>query len=135
MDLLDSAERSMADSPVKTKLLSVPGREGNPLPENAPSCSSLRPEDVVHQRDQMIRWWSQSGEWQNRFALQGRQTIPGWSNKGGEREADESRRWILSPDVPGGHWSCTGWSPGDDRSDHHTCSVDPRLPAPTSLCL
>ena len=85
----------MADSPVKTKLLSVPGRQGNPLPENA-FLQSLRPEDVVHQRDQMIRWWSQPGEWQNRFALQGRLTIPGWSNKGGEREADESRRWMAA---------------------------------------
>ena len=55
---------------------------------------SLRPEDVVHQRDQLIRWWSQKGEWQHRFALQGRRKIPGWHNKNGPQEAEESRRWM-----------------------------------------
>lgn len=55
---------------------------------------TLRPEDVVHQRDQLIRWWSVPGEWQHRFALQGRRKIPGWENKNGLKEAEESRRWM-----------------------------------------
>jgi hypothetical protein len=54
---------------------------------------ALRPADVVHQRAQLLRWWSQPGEWQHRFALQGRQTIPGWTEDR-SREAEEARWWM-----------------------------------------
>ena len=84
----------MADPVLTKKLTTVPGTRGTaPPPENA-FLQSLRPEDVVHQREQMVRWWSQPGEWQQKFALQGRLTIPGWENKGGVREAEESRKWM-----------------------------------------
>ena len=54
---------------------------------------SLRPQDVAHQRQQLVRWWSYPGEWQHTFALQGRQNIPGWLEHP-EREAEQARWWM-----------------------------------------
>jgi hypothetical protein len=53
---------------------------------------SLRPEDVVHHRDQLVAWWSKKGEWQHTFAMQGRHGISGW-DKNQDREAEETRWW------------------------------------------
>jgi len=38
---------------------------------------SSRPVDVVHIRQQLLRWWERPGEWQRRFAMQGRRSIEG----------------------------------------------------------
>lgn len=54
---------------------------------------SLHPEDVVHQRDMLLRWWSIPGEWQHDFALQGRNAMPGWKQDR-PREAEGTRKWI-----------------------------------------
>jgi hypothetical protein len=54
---------------------------------------ALRPADVVHVREQLLRWWSQPGEWQWRFALQGRRKLPGWGENRSE-EAEGARWWI-----------------------------------------
>jgi len=54
---------------------------------------SLHPEDVVHQRDMLLRWWSIPGEWQHDFALQGRHPMPGWVQNRPD-EAEGTRKWI-----------------------------------------
>ena len=54
---------------------------------------SLRPADVVHHRRALLRWWSHPGEWQHIYALQGRRTIPGWTEDR-LREAEEARWWM-----------------------------------------
>jgi hypothetical protein len=46
----------------------------NPIPQSVLEMS-LRPVDVVHIRKQMLDWWSVPGEWQYRYALQGRRPI------------------------------------------------------------
>jgi hypothetical protein len=58
-----------------------------------PFLQSLRPQDVAHQRQQLLRWWSHPGEWQHKFALHGRRNIPGWLEHP-EREAEEVRWWM-----------------------------------------
>jgi hypothetical protein len=54
---------------------------------------ALRPADVAHVRQQMLRWWSVPGKWQHTFALQGRRKLAGWPE---ERsiEAEASRWWM-----------------------------------------
>jgi len=54
---------------------------------------AVRPTDVPHQRQQLVRWWSHPGEWQHQFALQGRNKIEGWSGNR-TREAEEARWWM-----------------------------------------
>jgi hypothetical protein len=54
---------------------------------------SLRPQDVAHVRQQMVRWWSQPGEWQHQFAMQGRVKIQGWEENKAE-EAEGARYWM-----------------------------------------
>ena len=56
---------------------------------------SLRPEDVVHQRDQLARWWSQRGLVQEMFALQGRHKMPGWHDDVDE-EAKGTQLWMAT---------------------------------------
>jgi hypothetical protein len=43
--------------------------------EELEALESVRPADVVSIRQQLFRWWSQDGEWQRRFAMQGRRAI------------------------------------------------------------
>lgn len=54
---------------------------------------SLRPQDVAHHRQMLLRWWSHPGEWQQTMALQGRRKIPGWSENRAE-EAEAARGWM-----------------------------------------
>lgn len=46
------------------------------LPANVDPIA-IRPVDVVHIRQKLVRWWSVPGEWQQRFAMQGRRPIEG----------------------------------------------------------
>lgn len=64
-----------------------------PVPPPREFLQTLRPADVAHQRQQLQRWWSHPGEWQWRFALQGRRKIPGWTEDR-MREAEEARGWM-----------------------------------------
>jgi hypothetical protein len=54
---------------------------------------SLRPSDVAHIRQQLVRWWSHPGEWQLRFAMQGRRKIEGWEENQSV-EAEGARWWM-----------------------------------------
>jgi hypothetical protein len=54
---------------------------------------ALRPQDVAHQRQQLLRWWSHPGKWQHSFALQGRHKIEGWVEDR-DLEAEEARWWM-----------------------------------------
>jgi hypothetical protein len=66
--------------------------DGNPIPQSVLEMS-LRPVDVVHIRKQMVDWWSQRGEWQYRYALQGRRPIdPNEDND--VLDAEVTRHWM-----------------------------------------
>jgi hypothetical protein len=64
----------------------------NPIPQSALEMS-LRPVDVVHIRRQMVDWWSTPGEWQHRYALQGRRPIDSDDNNE-MLDAAAARCWI-----------------------------------------
>jgi hypothetical protein len=68
-------------------------RDEKPSGVDQVMLQALRPQDVVHQRQQLLRWWSHPGEWQHRFALQGRHKIEGWDGNR-EIEAEEARWWM-----------------------------------------
>ena len=55
---------------------------------------ALRPADVVHHRDQMLRWWSISGHAQRLTALQGRTPLPGWENY--DVSGEVGRLWMMA---------------------------------------
>jgi hypothetical protein len=44
----------------------------------AQMLQATRPVDVVHIRQQLLKWWSTPGQWQQRFAMQGRRQIQGY---------------------------------------------------------
>jgi len=52
-----------------------------------------RPMDVAYVRREMVDWWSVSGIWQHRYAMQGRRPIKGF--KSGLREEAEGARWWI----------------------------------------
>jgi len=54
------------------------------LAVRAQLLQATRPVDVVHIRQQLLRWWSQPGEWQQRFAMQGRRMIEGYEEQSWE---------------------------------------------------
>ena len=60
-----------------------------------PFLQAVRPADVSHIRQQLLRWWSVPGEWQLRFALSGRRRLPGWQGEDVQLEAEMSRRWMV----------------------------------------
>lgn len=66
----------------------------NPIPQSALEMS-LRPVDVVHVRKQMVDWWSQRGEWQYRFALQGRRPIDE-NDDNSVLDGEVTRRWMVA---------------------------------------
>ncbi|MBA0083383.1 MAG: hypothetical protein HRJ53_00145, partial [Acidobacteria bacterium Pan2503] len=54
---------------------------------------SLRPIDVVHQRQQLLDWWKIPGDIQRASAIQGRRPLPGWEPL--EKGAEQARLWMV----------------------------------------
>lgn len=69
------------------------GGEPSPTTPDSPFLQALRPQDVSHIRNQLVRWWSHPGQWQHQFALQGRNKIEGWSGNR-THEAEDARWWM-----------------------------------------
>jgi hypothetical protein len=55
---------------------------------------SLRPTDVIYQRDNLLAWWSIPGAAQRMSALQGRRPLPGWENY--DTSGEIARQWMES---------------------------------------
>jgi len=53
--------------------------------------SVSRPVDVAYIRQEIVDWWSKPGEWQYRYALQGRRALP--NNRNSEFQEAEGARW------------------------------------------
>jgi hypothetical protein len=65
----------------------------NPIPQSVLEMS-LRPVDVVHIRKQMVDWWSKRGEWQYRYAMQGRRPIDESHRENEVLDAEAARGWL-----------------------------------------
>jgi hypothetical protein len=66
-------------------------QENHPIPEEFLEIS-LRPADVVHLRNQILKWWSVKDVWQWRYALQGRRPLPGYEHT--PLEGESARVWV-----------------------------------------
>lgn len=53
---------------------------------------SMRPTDVIYQRDNLLAWWSIPGDIQRQTALNGRTALPGWENF--DTSGEIARRWM-----------------------------------------
>jgi hypothetical protein len=53
---------------------------------------SIRPTDVIYQRDNLLAWWSIPGEVQRVTALNGRTPLPGWESF--DASGEVGRRWM-----------------------------------------
>jgi hypothetical protein len=121
VEVLNDAEGTVADAPVeRSSVFAPPGWDGHSDPAvqeflkgmrreyvgqaqargrskvnpDAEFLQALRPADVVHVREQLLRWWSVPGEWQHRFALQGRRPIEGFTPPPMAEDAENARGWM-----------------------------------------
>ena len=87
------AAHPASDSPERRAMhqMMLDAEKNHPIPEELLEIS-LRPADVVHLRNQQIKWWSIKDVWQWRYALQGRRPLPGYEHT--PLEGESARIWM-----------------------------------------